>query len=196
MKTNEAEIVNNIRSGADKEAILYLYKSVFPLVKRYVRQRAGTQEEAYDVFQDSLLELYQIIINGQFQEKFTVTGYLYRMCTYKWLNKSKRDQKIEYKEELQDINMNETQVPVIFDFVNSSNENVLQQYFGEIGNKCVELLTNTIILEHSLEETMHKMDFPSIGSVKMQHKRCKEKMIALLDKYPQIIEKLRDQING
>ncbi len=196
MIIKEADLLNLIRTGDDKEAILFLYKSVYPLVKRYIKQRKGTQDDAYDVFQESLLEVYQSIMTDTFQEKFTVTGYLYRVCTFKWLNKSKRDNKIAYQHELPDILIEEMKEHQELVFVNSEDENILKQYFAEIGDKCVELLTNTIILDFSLEEAKRQMAFNSIGAVKMQHKRCKQKMMELLAKYPKILDKLRDKVNG
>ncbi|MFN8437945.1 MAG: sigma-70 family RNA polymerase sigma factor [Cytophagales bacterium] len=194
--TQESQIIGLLRSGKDKDAIEFLYKNVFPNVKKFVIQRGGNNEDAYDIFQESILELYQMVIEYKFDEKYSVGGFLYKMCNFKWLNKSKRDFKIQFKEEIVDfeIYLNSEQPKSVFS-ESADETQVLKQYFMALGDKCVELLTNTIILEYSLEEIREKMEFASIGAVKMQHKRCKDKMIEMVKKYPTIEKMLRDKLH-
>jgi RNA polymerase sigma factor (sigma-70 family) len=190
----EHQIIERIRLGNDTEAIQFLYKNVYPNVRKFVIQRFGNEDDAYDVFQEALLEIYQSIIEHTYPEKFTISGYMYKMCTFKWLNKSKRDQRLDFKEDFMEFELADTSTTENFDFVNTNEEEVLKTYFQNMGEKCVELLTNTILLDYSLDEVRVKMDFASIGAVKMQHKRCKEKMMELIQKYPSIEQKLRARV--
>ncbi len=192
----EHQIIERIRLGNDTEAIQFLYKNVYPNVRKFVIQRLGNEDDAYDVFQEALLEIYQSIIENTYPEKFTIGGYMYKMCTFKWLNKSKRDQRLDFKDDFLDFEVAEVSKIENLDFVNTNEEDVLKMYFKNMGDKCVELLTNTILLDYSLEEVRVKMDFASIGAVKMQHKRCKEKMMELIEKYPSIEQKLREKVQN
>lgn len=188
----ESEIVNLIRKGEGDLAMKFLYKKVFPQVKNFVSQRKGKNDEAFDVFQDALLELYQRILTHDYPEQFTVCGYLYRLATFKWLNKNKRDQKFMFSESVSEIALDESDG---FEEL-KENKNVFEELFSKIGEKCVELLTHTFIYELSLEEIQQKLGFVSLGAVKMQHARCKEKLQKLVAERPHLKELLRDRIKN
>lgn len=191
-KVKESDVLVLIRSGEGEKAMKFLYNKVFPQVKSFVVKRKGKPDDAFDAFQDGLLELYQKVLSGIYPEQFTVCGFLFKLCTFKWLNKNKRDQKVQFLDEIPETENAESDWS---DEV-SRNENVFVELFSQIGEKCVELLTHTFIFELSLEEVQHKLDFVSLGAVKMQHARCKEKLLKLVNEKPQLKEILKERIKN
>ncbi|MFQ3575999.1 MAG: sigma-70 family RNA polymerase sigma factor [Cytophagales bacterium] len=191
-KIKESDVLSLIRTGNGDMAMKFLYHKVYPQVKHFVVQRKGKPDDAFDAFQDALLELYQKVLTGEYPEQFTVCGFLYKMGIYKWLNKNKRDQKFIFSDDLPENEMIETE----WLFELKKSENVFEDLFSKIGKKCVELLTHTFIYELSLEETKEKLNFVSIGAVKMQHARCKEKLQNLVNEQPQLKKILKDRIKN
>lgn len=190
MKISEEQIPDLIRKGKDKEVVPHLYKKVFPLVENYVRKNSGRKEDASDVFQDSLLLFYKQVIKNTFDPKYKVYGYLYRISINLWINKIKKEQKIQYLETVGEEALEEE--PSHWDRPSErTDENVLRTLFSGIGEKCIELLTYTVYYNLLMEDIMLRMGFTSVDAVKMQQHRCKQKLIKEIENNPALADRLK-----
>jgi|OM-RGC.v1.017508304 DNA-directed RNA polymerase specialized sigma24 family protein len=186
----EEDIVSLINKGKDREVVPLLYKKVYPLVERYIVRNSGKKDDAQDVFQDALLLFYKQIMLKTYDQKYKVFGYLYKICIYKWVNKAKKNSKIVFVDEIEKF-----EEPVYDEFTETlivhADENIIRKLFNPIGEKCIELLTYTTYSSLLLEDIMIRMDFNSVSAVKMQLKRCKEKLLKQIDENPALINQLR-----
>ena len=66
MKLTDKEILTNIACGNDKEVLTYLYKSVYPSVRTIILRNNGKEDDAKDIFQESVMVFYKYVK----QEKF------------------------------------------------------------------------------------------------------------------------------
>jgi len=190
VKISEDQIPELIRNGKDKEVVPHLYKKVFPLVENYIRKNSGRKEDASDVFQDCLLLFYKQVIKNTFDPKYKVYGYLYRISINLWINKIKKEQRIQYLETVGDEAFEEEPSP--WDRPpERTDENVIKSLFSGIGEKCVELLTNTVYYNLLMEDIMIRMGFSSVDAVKMQQQRCKQKLIKEIENNPALADKLK-----
>lgn len=190
MSIKEEDIVSLINKGKDREVVPLLYKKVYPLVERYIVRNSGNKDDAADIFQDALLLFYKQIIHKTYDQKYKVFGYLYKICIYKWVNKAKKNSKIVFVDEIEKF-----EEPVHDEFteslISNADENIIRKLFNPIGEKCIELLTYTTYSSLLLEDIMVRMDFNSVSAVKMQLKRCKDKLLKQMDENPNLINQLR-----
>lgn len=192
MIVTEENIVSLIKSGKDREVVPVLYKKVYPLVEYYILRNSGTKDDASDVFQDTLLLFYKQIIQNSFDEKYKVYGYLYKISLYKWMNKAKKNSKIKFVDEIENLDYlieHET----ANDVISNPDENIIRKLFSSIGEKCIELMTYTTYTSLLLEDIMLRMELNSVAAVKMQLKRCKEKLLKQIEENPSLINQLRNK---
>jgi len=190
VKIKEEEIPTLIREGKDREVIALLYKKVFPLVKKSILKNKGRAEDASDVFQDALMLFYRQVVKREFNEQYKVYGYLFRVSINRWINKIKKDKIIALRG---DFIEQESEVAVSpYEFLyTENNENLLKELFGNIGEKCIELLTYTIYFNLLFEDIVLRMGFSSVDAVKMQQHRCKQKLIKEVERNPGLLKRLR-----
>jgi RNA polymerase sigma factor (sigma-70 family) len=60
---NSSTLIQDIINQKD-ESITYLYDSFYPSIKKYVLENGGSAEDASDVFQDTIITVYQHFVNG------------------------------------------------------------------------------------------------------------------------------------
>lgn len=192
MKIVEHEIPELIKQGNDKHVITELYKIVFPKVKKYIARHNGIEDDAFDVFQDSILYFYKQVVEGTFNDKYTVYGYLFRLSINRWLNKIKRDKRVSLSENI-DSNVFGGFIDAEFKDIAllTEDENLLEKLFSNIGEKCIELLTYTIYYSLMAEDIALRMGFKSEGAVKMQLKRCREKLFTEVENNPHLLDKIK-----
>jgi RNA polymerase sigma factor (sigma-70 family) len=186
----EEQIPELIRLGEDRKVIPLLYKKVLPQVEKYILKNSGNKEDAFDMFQDALLIFYKQVIKNSFDPKYKVFGYLYRISLNLWLNKIKKDRKLQLVEEIMEPEPETMEIKESLFAL--KNENLLETLFSGIGEKCVELLTYSIYYNLLMEDILIRMNFPSISAVKMQQQRCKQKLMSEIEKNPLLVEKLRE----
>lgn len=186
----EEQIPGLIRQGNDKEVLNHLYKKVLPLVKRYILNNNGNNEDAHDIFHDVLMLFYEQVVRGEFDEKYKAFGYIYRICMFRWINKCKKDKNIQLSEELPEI-AEEQIVDRSYDPVSGEERNIIKELFSNIGDKCVELLTYSIYSNMLMEDIMVRMGMNSVDATRMQQMRCKKKLMKEIEKNPKLINKLR-----
>ncbi len=188
MSIKDEKILDLITNGEDRKVIPLLYENVLPIVEKYVLRNNGNKDDAFDVFQDALMVFYKQVVNGVFDPKYKVFGYLYKVSINNWINKVKKNNRLVLVDETLEVETEDSSEKVSVPRKNDAD--ILDDLFSTIGEKCIDLLKYTIYSNMLLEDIMLRMGFPTVSSVKMQHKRCKQKLLKLIDANPELKQKL------
>jgi RNA polymerase sigma factor (sigma-70 family) len=160
-----------------------LYKKVLPSITQYIRKNSGNKEQAEDIFHDAIIKLIIKIRNAELPSETDIYAYLFTIAKNMWIIKAKRDQKIQYTDELTDTslykNMNEDNQGV-------QNEKIqaMESVLTSIGEKCKELLTLTFYMNFSLKEAAEKLGISNEEVAKTNQYRCKKKMFEIIKNNP------------
>ncbi|MBO9702833.1 MAG: sigma-70 family RNA polymerase sigma factor [Sporocytophaga sp.] len=190
----EKDIPDLIKQGKDKEVISLFYKLVYPRVKKTILNRGGKKEDVEDVFQDAVMYLYKHILEGKYNDKYTVYGFLFTLCINRWINslrKSNKSISVDFQSEENIYNI-EADFQEIYPA--AMEENLLSQLFSQIGSKCIEILNYTIYQNLMMEDIQIRMGLESEGAAKMALKRCREKLYKEIENNPLIIQKLKGHV--
>lgn len=179
MRYSDEEIIDSIIIGKDREILMHLYKDVLPKVKAYICKNQGTDDEAFDIFQDAIVAFYKYVKENKFKKEHNVSTFIFCICRNLWINKAKRDKKSisieagfdQYKDESENA---------LDGIITSERASLIQQVLSELGKKCEELLKYSIYDDLSLKEICKIMGFTSEDAVKTRKYKCKQKLIELL----------------
>lgn len=165
----ENNLIEQIRSG-DRKEIEHIYNQHRAEFLAYASRFSLQTDEAVDVYQDSIIVLYENIMSRKLTSlTSSLKTYLFAIGKYKILNRMKSKQPTEdinaYEHFLQDEAENE--------FV-SKEENIvkMQTAYRKLGAKCREVLRLYYYENRSLQEIMQKLDYASKDVVKSQKSRC------------------------
>ena len=98
---DDQKIITLIRTGKNDQALNALYRH-YPLMRKMIRSRGGTSNDAEDIFQEALIILVRKVkaagqTTGSDQAKpaeFTLTAqlstYLFSVCRYLWKDELKK----------------------------------------------------------------------------------------------------------
>lgn len=194
MKIREDQIVGLIKQGTDQKVIEHLYKTVFPRVKRYIISKKGNQDDAADAFQEAIMSLYKHIIAHTYNEKYTPYGYLYTVSINRWLNAIRKTSKLQFTEEAIEDPEITTQEHTAFLNQKEEKKSLLDQFFVDLGEKCLELLKYSIYQNLLLEDIALRMGIAGTDAAKMQLFRCKQKMMKTLEDNPHLKSQLLNSL--
>lgn len=189
MSIKEIDIPLFIKQGKYDQIVPLLYKNVLPIVQKFVRKNNGNKEDAFDVFHDAILIFYKQILSDKFSAGENVYGYVYKISINSWLNKIKRDKKIQLSDSLPETIPDEVSI-------NHSTEKsqTIENILNQTGDKCREVLHYSLFTDVLLEDVQQYLKFQTISALKMQIVRCKQKLKAYLEDNPHLIERLKEKI--
>lgn len=178
MKERDKDIVALINQGKDSLAISKIYDSSFSKIKNHVKRNSGNLQDAEDLFQDGITILYRYIKNGKYDSSYDIDAFLFIICKNLWVNKVKKDQKINYTEEAPKGNTQDWEFKDAL--ISQEREKSIKDIFSILGDRCKELLTLVIYFDYTMKEVADKMAFSNEDSAKTQHYKCKQKLVELV----------------
>lgn len=145
-----------------KELIKRWYASYFPKVASYISIRGGTFEDAKDIFQESLVILYEKKVSDTSVDE---EAYLFGICKNLWS---------KYSGEFSKFQSVQTNFPEEEEL--SVDENRLLNLLHTAGKKCMKLLQRFYYDNQNTESIREEFGYSSNHSTTVQKYKCLEKI--------------------
>ncbi len=172
----------------DKDVIYSIYQSFLPDVTRWVLKNSGSEQDAFDVFQDSLEAILSVISDKEWNTELPFGAYLFRVCRNKWISQLRKNNK-EKTVRITELNRyTEKQYDELFTSERHENElkikSMLEDTFQDLSPLCRKLipLTETNM---SASEIAEALDMAAASTVHRRKFACLEswKKLILKHKY-------------
>jgi RNA polymerase sigma factor (sigma-70 family) len=181
----DVECIEGLRLNNDA-IIRSIYKKHYPVILRLVLANSGTEQEAKDVFQESLLVLYHHAKETQFVLSCALQTYLYSVARRLWLKQLhkksgvfKLDERFYEEEDVIDPTSDIT----VFE-EREQNISRMQQSMGQLGEPCKTLLEDFYTRHLRMEDISEKFGYTNADNAKNQKYKCLQRLkkIFFLDK--------------
>jgi len=175
-------IIAELRKENSTLALRELYKTYYPMILHLVCKNSGTEQEAKDIFQESLVTLYEKVQQPDFLLTCKVKTYLYAICRRLWLKRLYERKRfaadIPIAAEFEGIEETVSEM-VISDKRFASVEKSL----GSLGEPCRSIIEGFYIDEMSMEDIRDKHGYISTESAKNQKYKCLQRLKKLFFSY-------------
>ena len=184
-KISDIDIITGVRNQDDK-VLNWLYDNYFPSVKKHVLSNSGSDEDVYDVFQDTIIVLYNQITDDKLNLSSDLKGYFFGIARNIWSSQLRKKQKtIELEIDLPDEEETEEQYDPIL-------EKIISRVFPKL-KPDQQMVLNLFSEGHSYEEIAVKMNLKNEIYARRKKYLCKEALLELVKEDPEYQEYLRFQ---
>jgi RNA polymerase sigma factor (sigma-70 family) len=167
-------IVNELKK--ENEMVLReLYKTHYPMIVHLVCSNSGSEQEAKDVYQESVIAFYEKIRQPDFVLTCKIKTYLYAVCRRLWLKrlteKKKFNANISEGESLPEIEQEMTEIEDSekkFQFIGKSLEG--------LGEPCRGIIEDFYTNDLSMEAIRDKYGYTSAENAKNQKYKCLQRL--------------------
>ena len=171
----DAEYVEGLRNN-DSLVLKALYKKFFNIVLKYVLNNSGSEQEAKDVYQESIIVLYHNAQKPEFTLNCQLQTYIFSIAKRLWLKQIGRNNhlvKLGDREAEQDANVSaEIEQHELkekeYDRMNASLE--------KLGEPCNTLLTDFYLRKMNMEELAEKFGYTNADNAKNQKYKCLQRL--------------------
>ncbi|MEA3443548.1 MAG: sigma-70 family RNA polymerase sigma factor [Bacteroidota bacterium] len=172
-KYTEEEVLAGVLGNSSK-ILQYVYKEAFPGVRRYILNNSGNDEDAKDIFQESIIIIYKKLKSKNLVLTCSLKVYLYSVCRLLWLKqlekKRRNVEEVKVGEYLVDIEED------IFEMTEQNERyNLYRNHFEKLNKDCKKIMK--LFLEKvSLKEIAKIMGYTEKYAKKRKFK-CKEALV-------------------
>jgi len=190
-KNDNLRIIDLLKSSNYEDvnqAFILLYKKFFQMVYSLVRLNSGSRIHAEDVFQETLVVIYENIRKGNFREESRLSTYLYSISRNIWYKEFSR---IYRQLKFSDSYDFDDRVEECWS-EDSTKSKLIEELFKMTTKKCAELLKFFYFEKLSNEEIMKRFGQSSVSSIKSQKYRCLQQLMTNLENNPELKNELKE----
>src|SRR4029079_281451 len=124
------------------QVVKEIYERFAGKVKHYIMQNSGSEDDAADIFQEALIDIYQQARNRGLQLTCPFEAFLLLVCKRKWLNKLKKSGSIRVTTDPEVLSNVGEDVFVLAEQLQLQNEKatLFMAMFEKLGEKCREVI--------------------------------------------------------
>ena len=178
------EILRGI-SENNHVVIQHVYDRYFNEIKRFIEKFGGSNDDAMDIFQDSIIVIYEQMRNGEDKKIDKFRSYFFSICKFKWFN-TMRDGKYS---EFSNVEIEDILPDFEYNVLSSSLNDVLEKerrvriYFNSFMqlNSVCQRMIRYMAYGWAVEDIAHEMNFSVVYTYR-KRQQCLNKLIKLVEK--------------
>lgn len=179
---SDNELIAGILNDS-RETLHQLYKSFFPMILQLVLSNNGTEDDAKDVFQESVIVLYDKIKARNFELSSKLKTFIYSVCRRLWLKK------------LNHKGRNALDIKDFEDFIPIDDElgqheakdkqfQQMEQSLGQLGEPCRTIIEDYYLQSKSMQEISEKFGYTNADNAKTQKYKCMQRLKKIFFRNP------------
>ena len=175
----------------DREtALRFVYAENRLKAMSFVLKNSGNEEEAKDVFQESMIAFYENVKAGKFEGQSSINTYLYSIIKFNWMNRiKKKGVNRKHLEVIRDEKLKDFELsPKLYD---KERRQRIMDLFGQLGEKCRYILVESIYHNSSMKEIAKSGKFSNDQIVRNQKTKCLKKLREIVSGNSSLINLIR-----
>ncbi|MCC6369835.1 MAG: sigma-70 family RNA polymerase sigma factor [Bacteroidia bacterium] len=169
------QFIDGLRSG-DNEVLTALYKKYYNIVLKLIVNNSGSQEAAQDIYQETIIVLYENANKTGFELKCQLQTYIYSVAKRLWLKQLKKGGKTflfkeEEENEVADVTEEITEHEGKENEIEQMNKSLL-----ELGEPCATLIKDFYVYKLNMEEIAEKFGYTNANNAKTQKYKCLQRL--------------------
>ncbi|GAB4046458.1 RNA polymerase sigma factor [Spirosoma litoris] len=171
----DEELLTGLASGSDS-ALMQLYRRYFPMVLHFVTSNNGSEDDAKDIYQESLIVLYEKVRSGSLELHCQLKTYLYSIGRRLWLKQLAQRNRFVVRDVETPVS-NELAVDNLNDDLADHEErdrqfDLMADSLDRLGEPCRTLLDDFYIQHLSMQEITEKFGYTNADNAKTQKYKC------------------------
>ena len=177
------ELLDGIKNK-NNTVLRLVYTEYFPMIRSFILQNSGNEEDAKDVFQEAIIAIFKKSTEFDFEITSSFKTFLYSICRQLWL-KQLRNRKIHLNnivEITEKIEMDNEADEALED---SLEKRLFRKHFNQLNKECQKLLR--LSMQKVQAKDIARLMGYSEQFVRNRKYRCKGMLAKLIKSDPEYI---------
>ena len=162
--------------SGNNDVLSALYKKYYNIVLKFILYNSGTSAAAQDVYQETIIVLFESVKKPGFELKCQLQTYIFSIAKRLWLKELKKNGKTFLFKESEENNLVDVSEDLKeFDEKEAEIEKMNNSLI-DLGEPCSELIKDFYINKLSMEEIAEKFGYTNADNAKTQKYKCLQRL--------------------
>lgn len=192
-KFSDAELIAAIHEKESlNQAILFLYQQYSQSTCSFIINYGGSEQDAEDVFQETVLAFIGIVKKGSFRGEASIKTFLVSIARNVWRNELKKKQRSDVREKKFETGRDQHEDDVSELMTHLEEKKQLRDLVGKLGEPCRKLLQLFYYENLSMKEIVEHLPYENEQVVRNKKYKCLQQLIAIIKENPSIARQLSE----
>jgi RNA polymerase sigma factor (sigma-70 family) len=192
-KITDSELVLAISDKAQlNDAIHSIYRQYSDLVSSFLVNYGASQQDADDVFQETVIAFINIVQQGKFRMEASIKTFLVSVARNIWRNEQKKRFRTDFREQRFESARPQSE-DGINEWINESEKKrQLRDLVFKLGEPCRKLLTLFYYENLSMKEMLNYLPYDNEQVVRNKKYKCLQQLTDIMKSHPSIAGQLNE----
>ncbi|MBI5856937.1 MAG: sigma-70 family RNA polymerase sigma factor [Sphingobacteriales bacterium] len=169
-ENNEKTLLEGL-AASDRKAIESIYRDNFNMVQSLVINNNGSADDAKDIFQETMIVLYEKARSGSFELNCQIKTFVYSISRRLWLKRLQQQNRFSTAGDSM-----EPVVPVEDELAGHEQRNaefeMMENAINHLGEPCKSLIEAFYLQKQSMQEIAARFGYTNAENAKNQKYKC------------------------
>lgn len=153
-----------------------LYKKYYNLVLKYVVNNSGNSESAADIYQETLIVLYENVQKTSFELNCQLQTYIFSIAKRLWLKQLRKNgNTFRFKDDEEDEVVDVTD-EITDHFKKESDIDKMNASLEDLGEPCKTILKDFYVYKLNMDQISEKFGYTNSDNAKTQKYKCLQRL--------------------
>ena len=163
-------------SAGDNEILSLLYKKYYNLVLKLVVNNSGSSDDARDVYQETIIVLYENVRKPGFELNCQLQTYIYSVAKRLWLKQLRKNGQTFLMKEDEEGELTDVSSDVEDHFEKEKKYDKIKGALENLGEPCATLIRDFYISKMSMDLIAEKFGYTNADNAKNQKYKCLQRL--------------------
>ncbi len=175
LQFTDSQFIDGLRTNSN-EVLTALYKKYYNIVLKLIVSNNGTQEEAQDIYQETIIIVFENVKKPEFELNCQLQTYIYSIAKRLWLKQLKRNGKTFLFKEGEEEEVADVTNDLSEHFKKEDNIFKMNQSMELLGEPCNTIITDFYVLKLSMDDIAEKFGYTNSDNAKTQKYKCLQRL--------------------
>ena len=175
LQFTDEQFLEGLRSG-NSELLSALYKKHYNIVLKLIVNNSGTEEAAQDIYQETVIVLYENAQKPGFSLNCQLQTYIYSVAKRLWLKQLKKNGKTFLLKEDDEHEVADVSSDMQEYAEKESEIEKMNKSLTELGEPCATLIKDFYVHRLSMENIADKFGYTNADNAKNQKYKCLQRL--------------------
>jgi len=194
-KYDDIELIAAVNNKKDLDkAILFIYQQYSDTVSSFITYNGGSDEDAEDIFQETVVAFIDIVRKGKYRMEASVKTFLVSIAKNIWYNEIKKRERSGYREKLYETSRDKNEQDVSHYISNREMNQELRGLLDRLGESCRKILILFYYENLSMKEIVDHLHYENEQVIRNKKYKCLQQLTELIKENPAIAKQINELI--
>ncbi|MGZ3900602.1 MAG: RNA polymerase sigma factor [Bacteroidia bacterium] len=175
LQLTDSQFLQGLRMG-NNEVLAALYKKYYNIVLKLVVNNSGTSDAAKDVYQETIIVLYENVKKPHFELNCQLQTFIYSVAKRLWLKQLKKNGHTFLMKEDGEAEIADVSEDVSHHEKKEQDFEKVNQSLSQLGEPCATLITDFYVHKMSMDAIAEKFGYTNADNAKNQKYKCLQRL--------------------